>query len=139
MAGPFLWIDFCERLQYNMAKQLGVAQMDKFTTFIAQLDQTLATENLPTTNLVYVPVTFSFHDQRLHVEINMLQTSFNQGDNSFGVADILDRVRMLIGLELADRPHSHWPTRRATRDLTITPRKVVRIIPVDMQRYNVDE
>ena len=112
--------------------------MDEFTTFIAQLDQTLATEQLPAADLVYVPVTFSFHDQRLHVEINMLQTSFNQGNNAFGVTDILDRVRMLVGLELADRPRSHWPTRRTSQNITITPYKVVRVIPVDMQAYNVD-
>ncbi|RRK10723.1 hypothetical protein D1831_05975 [Lactiplantibacillus garii] len=112
--------------------------MDRFTTFIAQLDQTLAAEPATTHELVYVPVTFSFHDQRLHVEINTLQTSFDQGDNAFGVQDILDRVRMLVGLELADRAHSHWPTKTTTRNLTITPHKVVRIIPVDMQRYHVE-
>ena len=106
--------------------------------FMAQLDTTLAQEQLPSTDLVYVPVTFSFHDHHLHVAINMLQTSFNQGDNAFGVADILDRIRMLVGLELADRPQSRWPTKVTTQALTITPHKMVRVIPVDMHVYQVD-
>ena len=117
---------------------MGVSDMDKFTDFIATLDQTLATEKLPTKALVYVPVTFSFHEGRLQIEINMLRTSFNQGDNAFGVPDILDRIRMLIGLELADRPQSRWPTNSTTKALTITPHKVVRVIPVDMSVYQVD-
>jgi len=117
---------------------MGVAHMAEFTTFIAALDQTLAQEKLATTELVYVPVTFSYHDQHLQVEINMLQTSFNQGDNVFAVPDILDRIRMLVGLELADRPKSHWPRQSSTKNLTITPHKVVRVIPVDMSVYQVD-
>ncbi|WP_048000895.1 hypothetical protein [Lactiplantibacillus herbarum] len=112
--------------------------MDQFAAFMAQLDTTLAQEQLSTSQLVYVPVTFSFHDHRLQVEINMLQTSFNQGNNAFGVTDILDRIRMLVGLELADLPASKWPTRAATQAITITPHKMVRVIPVDMQTYQVN-
>lgn len=112
--------------------------MDEFSDFIDQLDDTLARESLPATDLVYVPVTLSYHDNRLHVAINMLQTSFNQGNNLFGAADILDRIRMLVGLELADRPRSRWPTKTTTQNLTITPHKVVRVIPVDMHAYQVD-
>ena len=67
---------------------MGVTQMDQFTAFMAQLDKTLAQEQLSSTDLVYVPVTFSFHNQRLQVAINMLQTSFNQGNNVFGVPDV---------------------------------------------------
>jgi len=111
--------------------------MDQFITFMTQLDAALAQEQLSTSQLVYVPVTFSFHDQHLQVEISMLQTSFNQGDNAFGVTDILDRIRMLIGLELADRPTASWPTQVKTSALTITPHKMVRVIPVDMQAYHV--
>ncbi|WP_308200404.1 hypothetical protein [Lactiplantibacillus paraplantarum] len=117
---------------------MGVTRMDQFTAFMAQLDTVLAQEQLPSTDLVYVPVTFSFHEQHLHVAINMLQTSFNQGDNAFGVPDILDRIRMLVGLELADRPQSRWPTKVTTQALTITPRKMVRVIPVDMQAYRAN-
>ena len=117
---------------------MGVVRMDKFTTFIATLDQTLAQETCSSTALVYVPVTFSYRDRHLQVEINMLQTSFNQGDNAYAVPDILDRIRMLVGLELADRPQSRWPRQSSTKNLTITPHKVVRIIPVDMSVYQVD-
>jgi len=116
---------------------MGVELMDQFTTFMTQLDVALTQEQLSTSQLVYVPVTFSFHDQRLQVEISMLQTSFNQGNNAFGVTDILDRIRMLVGLELADRPISSWPTQAKTAALTITPHKMVRVIPVDMQAYHV--
>lgn len=116
---------------------MGVTCMDQFTTFMAQLDATLAQEQLAPAELVFVPVTFSFHDQHLHVAINMLQTSFNQGDNAFGVADILDRIRMLVGIELADRPQSRWPRKTTTQAMTITPHKMVRVIPVDMQAYRV--
>ncbi|WP_321160421.1 hypothetical protein [Lactiplantibacillus plantarum] len=117
---------------------MGVTQMDQFTVFMAQLDKTLAQEQLSSTDLVYVPVTFSFHNQRLQVAINMLQTSFNQGNNVFGVPDILDRIRMLVGLELADRPQSRWPTKITTQQLTITPHKMVRVILVDMRAYQVE-
>ena len=108
--------------------------MDQFTAFMAQLDKTLAQEQLSSTDLVYVPVTFSFHNQRLQVAINMLQTSYNV----FGVPDILDRIRMLVSLELADRPQSRWPTKITTQQLTITPHKMVRVIPVDMRAYQVE-
>lgn len=117
---------------------MGVVSMNQFTTFIAQLDQVLAAQPATTHEVVYVPVTFSFASHRLHVEIRMLQTSFNQGDNAFGVADILDRIRMLIGLELADRPHDQWPLTTTTKNRTITPYKVVRVIPVDMEAYRVE-
>ncbi|MFS0504208.1 hypothetical protein [Lactiplantibacillus plantarum] len=39
--------------------------MDQFTAFMAQLDKTLAQEQLSSTDLVYVPVTFSFHESAL--------------------------------------------------------------------------
>ncbi|VDG32179.1 hypothetical protein [Lactobacillus pentosus] [Lactiplantibacillus mudanjiangensis] len=110
--------------------------MDTFTTFIQQLDQTLAQSQVtPTT--VYVPVTFSWQQQHLQVEMPSLRTSFNQGANAFGVADILDRIRQLVGIELMEKPQSQWPRHATAKALTITIHKVVRVIPVDMQVYGV--
>ncbi|AVK61343.1 hypothetical protein C5Z25_05975 [Lactobacillus sp. CBA3605] len=112
--------------------------MDEFTTFITTLDQTLAQASPQSTEMVEVPVTFIFREHHLQVEMTTLQTSFNQGDNAFAVPDILDRIRMLVGLELADRPKAEWPQSATTKNLTISPHKVVRLIPVDMQAYRVD-
>lgn len=117
---------------------MGVAVMMDFSTFITQLDQVLARESVPSTDVVYVPVTFSTHDQHLSIALNTFQTSFNQGANAYDVASILDRIRMLVGVELAERPRSRWPTDRPTTNLTITPYKVVRVIPVDMHQYRVN-
>ena len=41
---------------------------DAITAFIVSLDDTLAQERLSPTNLVQVPVTFSFQHQHLQVE-----------------------------------------------------------------------
>jgi len=116
---------------------MEVVMLTQFTAFIESLDDTLAQEKLSPANLVQVPVTFSFQHQRLQVELTTLQTSFNQGSNDFGVADILDRIRSLVGVELADVPEKRWPRTTITKPMTITPYKVVRVIPVDMQDYQV--
>ncbi|MFC6181786.1 hypothetical protein [Lactiplantibacillus daowaiensis] len=110
---------------------------DTFTLFIQQLDQTLAQESQPIDG-VLVPVTFSLRQQHLQVALPTLQTSFNQGANDFGVPDILDRIRQLVGVELADQPVTQWPRQATTKNITVTPHKVVRVIPVDMQAYRVD-
>jgi len=124
--------------QYNMDKLNGGDRMDQFTAFIAALDQTLAQSPVASADLVQVPVTFSFQQQHLQVELTTLRTSFNQGANDFGVADILDRIRSLVALELADVPATQWPRQTTTKSMTITPHKVVRVIPVDMQAYQVN-
>lgn len=111
--------------------------MDEFSHFIDELDHTLRTETVSGADVVFIPTTFSCHDHHLQVELTMLQTSLNQGDNAYGATDILTRIRELVGIELADRPRASWPRQSTTRNVTITPHKVVRVIPVDMTRYGV--